>query len=380
MSHLNNNKILRTDLTKRIYGLDILRTIAILCVLCGHTYEYLPEEMHTTFNIFTRDGVSIFFILSGFLIGGILIKMIDKEKFTKRALLKFWINRWLRTLPPYYFALILLIIIALTVAPNLGIMHLEGKQVFRYFVFLQNFKIPHYGFFAESWSLSVEEWFYIIVPLVIITLNRVLKLKTKTTLLLTIILLIVAVNIIRTYRIYNGIAIDGHQVVMRLDALMYGVLGAFIAYYHNIFWNKSKYICFVLGILLYIMQSIDILSYIDISPNSYANQTFLVFLRMSWISVTVLLILPYLSSIKEGSGYIYKFLTYTSLISYSLYLLHYTFIKYAIIENIGNYIYISNIIKIILIWVLSYVLASVMYLYIERPSMNIRKKIKFLQR
>ncbi|MGV9011700.1 MAG: acyltransferase family protein [Flavobacteriales bacterium] len=78
---------------KRIYGLDILRAFAIIFVVAGHGQYLLPKNTHFLHRILVFDGVSIFFVLSGFLIGGILIKLIENNPPTKALLLDFWIRR-----------------------------------------------------------------------------------------------------------------------------------------------------------------------------------------------------------------------------------------------------------------------------------------------
>ena len=64
---------------KRVYGLDILRALAILFVVIGHGGYLLPERARKLINLLIFDGVSIFFVLSGFLIGGIFIKLIQEK-------------------------------------------------------------------------------------------------------------------------------------------------------------------------------------------------------------------------------------------------------------------------------------------------------------
>ncbi|GAB6012151.1 acyltransferase family protein [Viscerimonas tarda] len=327
--------MLRTDLSKRIYGLDILRSIAILCVLLGHTYSYLEwKDIEPVFDIFTRDGVTIFFVLSGFLIGGILIKTIDNEKFTIKSLTKFWINRWLRTLPPYYFVLILLLVVVY--AFNLGLKpsNLTTSQLLSYFGFLQNFRTPHYGFFLESWSLCVEEWFYLIVPVSLFILHRLFRFKAKTAIALTVVIIILSTNLLRLYRIYYGIPLDYHQVVMRLDSLMYGVLGAYLIHYYSDFWNKYIKTGLIIAAILFVAQAL--FGYCSASGPSAVVHTIVSDIQHSIVPIIVLLALPYLSSIKKGDGFVYRFFSYTSLISYSLYLLHATFIKYIIVENFSS--------------------------------------------
>jgi peptidoglycan/LPS O-acetylase OafA/YrhL len=87
--------------TSRVYGLDVFRAVAILFVLIGHSFEnakILPE-----IKVFGRlgiVGVELFFVLSGFLIGSIIMRLIDEKRFhTLGDISAFWKRRWLRTLP-----------------------------------------------------------------------------------------------------------------------------------------------------------------------------------------------------------------------------------------------------------------------------------------
>src|SRR5205085_5698906 len=106
-------------MAKRIYGLDILRAVAILLVIYAHWIVHVGSEI---FNL--GDGVAIFFVLSGFLIGKILFSIINK-RFAFRDLINFWIRRWFRTLPAYFFVVGLVMIFTHE-------LHLS------YFIFAQN--------------------------------------------------------------------------------------------------------------------------------------------------------------------------------------------------------------------------------------------------
>ena len=70
----------------RVYGLDILRALAVLFVVLSHGSKLLfPSINRITFYL-QFDGVAIFFVLSGFLIGGILIKVLEKEDASYQSL------------------------------------------------------------------------------------------------------------------------------------------------------------------------------------------------------------------------------------------------------------------------------------------------------
>lgn len=143
----------------RIYGLDLTRAIAILLVLISHTSYIFKESSNPILDLFGFQGVEIFFVLSGFLIGNILLKIINSASFSFSDITYFWVRRWFRTLPLYF--LILLV--------NIGIAYFVGYEItdnlWVYFVFLQNFSSEHILFFPESWSLSVEEYAYIFAPI-----------------------------------------------------------------------------------------------------------------------------------------------------------------------------------------------------------------------
>src|ERR1043165_8912860 len=86
---------------QRIFGLDILRAFAILSVVWVHGGELLPPAVQRYYRLLSPDGVSVFFVLSGYLIGGILIRTLAQEGAGVRTLWRFWARRWLRTLPNY---------------------------------------------------------------------------------------------------------------------------------------------------------------------------------------------------------------------------------------------------------------------------------------
>src|SRR5690349_1477199 len=86
---------------QRVFGLDLLRALAILFVVASHGTSLMPKLLHQVMDHIILDGVSIFFVLSGFLIGGILLRTFERHGVTVRVAIDFWIRRWFRTLPTY---------------------------------------------------------------------------------------------------------------------------------------------------------------------------------------------------------------------------------------------------------------------------------------
>ncbi len=147
-----------------IPGLDGLRAIAFLLVFACHT-DYI---------LVGWTGVLLFFVLSGFLITGILNKM--KSRFAgKEFFAKFYGRRFLRIFPLYYLYLFLMIGVAallLGVGYRINYMNEFYRQVPYAFVYLYNFfyassTFTQHKFLDHFWSLSVEEQFYIFWPLLI---------------------------------------------------------------------------------------------------------------------------------------------------------------------------------------------------------------------
>ena len=370
-------KFLKIELNQnRIYGLDILRALAILFVVIGHGKLLLPKDNHKYINPFIYDGVSIFFVLSGFLIGGILIKIFNKNKMSWNLIGHFWIRRWFRTLPNYF--LILLVLIALN---SFFVKNFEIGSVKWYFFFSQNLFSEHPTFFPEAWSISIEEWFYLIIPIIIFSFIKLFKISFNKSILITAFSLIILVTFHRYYR-FEASVIDNitwdlsfrKQVSTRLDSLMFGVIGAFVHRNYYKLWDKYKVLLFIIGIIIFIS-----LKYNLFQLEKYG--LFYCVFSFSLISIATLFLIPFLVSIKNGKGFLYKSLTYISLISYSMYLINLTIVQFWILGNIewsllsdfNGYLYLS--VRYALYWVLTIVISIIIYKFFEIPLMNLRDKV-----
>jgi len=171
------------DSSPRIAELDGLRGLAILLVILCH---YVGNPDHSPLGFlgnrlllaFTAgwSGVDLFFVLSGFLIGGILLDARDSPNYFRT----FYMRRVFRILPIYYvwtllFALI--VVAGLTLFPGrLGASWHELLRVPVQLCFLQNIFIgmPKFTWtwFAVTWSLAIEEQFYVVAPPLIRMLSR----------------------------------------------------------------------------------------------------------------------------------------------------------------------------------------------------------------
>jgi peptidoglycan/LPS O-acetylase OafA/YrhL len=308
---------MRTE--SRIFGLDLLRAFAVLCVVYGHGYnffsQYIPQKYY---NIPLFEGVTLFFVLSGFLIGRILLKTLTHEDFNGAMLREFWVRRWCRTLPNYFLVLIVLAICYPLLDKPLP------DSLLRYFTFSQNLFSPHPAFFPEAWSLAVEEWFYLCIPLPIYFLSKFSGFDRRRLMLYLIIAVIIAVTAFRFYRAWEyGFTTMKEwddtmrkQVFIRFDGLMLGVLGAYLSLYHEAFWERVATRATITGIVLFLADKV-LAGFFELP--AYIN-----YLTILVSNIATLCLLPMLSHWRRAPDKMTASVTFISVISYSMYLLNLT--------------------------------------------------------
>jgi len=155
--------------------LDGIRGIALLAVMLSHGGPYI-ERTSVLSKLFAYamipgwSGVELFFVLSGFLITGILLKSKTAENYFS----SFYARRFLRIFPIYYLVLTAGLLAASHVSWWNAVLPAAGKTRIAYYFYAQNWPMfwPHHLFlranvFGHFWSLAVEEQFYIVWPLVI---------------------------------------------------------------------------------------------------------------------------------------------------------------------------------------------------------------------
>lgn len=156
-SKKEQSNIIENKASIRLPGLDTLRACAIILVLAYHYMVVVSGK--NTFGFITNigwAGVDLFFVLSGYLIGNqILSSIVLNQNF---SLKKFYIKRLLRTLPNYYFILAIYFIFPLELGNK------ETASLWQFLTFTQNFGLRPGQTFTHSWSLCIEEQFYIILP------------------------------------------------------------------------------------------------------------------------------------------------------------------------------------------------------------------------
>lgn len=294
----------------RIFGLDLLRAIAVSAVLLSHSRFWLRSLSAGSerLRVFGFVGVELFFVLSGFLIGGILIRHLSKDP-SVRGLLVFWLRRWFRTLPNYYLFLIVNILIA---GASVSV------PIATYAFFVQGLAWPSPKFFGEAWSLAVEEWFYLSFPLLLWLLHR--RLKLRTAVWITCLLMVVASTAGRFFAVvYDDAPFNTIRkiVVLRLDALMFGVLAAYLKIFHERLWRWLARTSMPVGVVLLLL----VIGLYGVLERQWLDTS--VFGRTFYFSCTslgVLLLLPWLDSWQTCRAAVAPLIERLSLWSYSMYL------------------------------------------------------------
>lgn len=366
------------NITQRVFGLDLMRAMAITMVLCSHIlWIYNPNDgiIRQLFALFGFLGVEFFFVLSGFLIGRILYKIFMQDEFTIKSALGFLKRRWFRTLPNYFLVLLINIIITMSLGYSIPKLEL-------YFVFLQNGFLKMPTFFPESWSLSVEEWAYIILPVSLLLFSICFKPKNKNKFFLIITLLLIVLIIFFKVQYHfrtPATNLDEWNVslksvmIYRLDAIFIGVLSAWLSINYEKNWSKYKFTSAFVGGLIMLFMYFG-MGFLQILPATYPFVWNVIYLPLA--SLSIAFFVPFFSQLETSVGVIKKPVEFISKISYSIYLLHYSVILQLLmlIVNKNNMSLIQLHFITVLYLFVTVVMSYIFYRFYEKPIMDLRVK------
>ncbi len=288
--------------------LDGVRAIAVFMVIFFHFFfELNLSPLVTKIANFGRTGVSLFFVLSGFLITRILIATKDSPKYFS----SFYIRRSLRIFPLYYLFLALIFII---------LPLLSGKpfppfnlQVYNW-TYLQNFALafrwPHVSP-RHLWSLSVEEHFYLFWPLLIYLLS-IGKIVIAS-------VLIMVIAFVTKYFMIEWDYIPYYFTLARIDELAMGALLAVLETKNKLIHKHANK--FLLISMLLALPTIALLAiFTDL------NNTFIHIIKYNLLAFTFMGMVAYVISLRE-TNWVKRFLCtrpmlFSGKISYGLYIYH----------------------------------------------------------
>lgn len=308
----------------RVFGLDLLRAAAILMVICAHGFVVLYSHFGDVLGVFGHGGfygVELFFVLSGFLIGQILIRTgADLSRAGNVAF--FYVRRWFRTLPLFFLFLIVNIISERYFRAHA----VNFREALTHGVFLANWSGFHMTFFPESWSLAIEEWFYLLFP-------AALWLGLRFTRRFAVVFLVAAFSFLAFSTIARLIAAANPAntweleirmvVIYRFDALMIGMLGAWLSIQFPKSWLRSAFLCALSGLILLLAMYATLWKiengHLAFGDDNYFART----VRFTLVSLGFAFLLPAASGWRLArENFASAAVRKIALWSYSLYLVH----------------------------------------------------------
>lgn len=290
---------------KKIPQLDAVRGMAILLVIVHNTNANFPGLHLQAMFQNGWAGVDLFFVLSGFLITKILLD----SKQSGDSLRNFYARRCLRIWPLYYCLIFFMFVIVPHIRPSESAMIFAPRSSpwWAYPLFLQTFLVPHpssaTGPLGVTWSLAVEEQFYLIWPWIV----RYSSAKRLRQLAIAV---ICASPLLRLAFTLKGVEFYANSFC-RLDGLMAGALLALVVRSHN--FDPSRYLK-AAWVSLALTAPLVVL--ITSARAQWMNHSFSVLASLAFV---------YLSLFSTGrlrQLMTNRALVYTGTISYGLYLLH----------------------------------------------------------
>jgi peptidoglycan/LPS O-acetylase OafA/YrhL len=233
--------------TGRIGALDGWRGLAILLVLVDHAGEMMRKGRLHTATRTGATGVGIFFALSGFLITTILLA--EQNKFGHIDLLRFYLRRVFRLLPS-----VLVFLGALFILRELHILPMPGVQLLAPLLLFRNYISGDWGvgwYTSHFWSLTVEEHFYLIWPLLLLATRANVK-------VLTAIALGIAAwrEVSLHYRLFPGLWAPGRTDI-RIDSILWGCILAIVLAHPQMREKLTKVFS---GWVLFALLIVDVVS------------------------------------------------------------------------------------------------------------------------
>lgn len=351
--------------SQRHYGMDLVRGLAISTVLAGHGLVFFYAYINVTALIFPPVfAVEVFFQLSGFLIGRILLEMGDRG-LSLSSVRVFWLKRWFRTIPAYLFVVIATILIT-------------GTFNWSQWLFLQNYFPEQMDNFPVSWSLTIEEWFYLFFPLTMLLLSHLSFFRKRPgQIVVWAAIIMIALPWVGRFLAASGEVVMWDQgirkqIPLRLDAIAFGVLLS-IWHYRRPADLLKVHVNRILGVLAltgflfcwwYFNTHIDIFS----TRANLANSAFLYPL----ISIVCLTVIAYsVRFSRSKGGWFPRFITQVSLTSYSLYLVHlqiFTWLAKQVDSVLSAWLWFTVALLVLA------VTGGALYRWVEKPFMKLRSR------
>lgn len=373
--------------SKRVPELDGLRGIAILSVLIWHYYAAVAGPPMSPLTLALRlplnlawSGVDLFFVLSGYLIGGILLDHRDAPNYFK----VFYVRRICRIVP-VYFAWILLFIPAGVLSAKFMSLDVvtalfgDPLPLLAYFTFTQNFVMAvrqNFGpeWLAITWSLAIEEQFYLVLPLVIrMSPRRWLPAVLATFILLPPILRIVTIVHDPTATVFVHVL-----PIFRADALFLGVLCAVLIRNPGTRHLLADSIPWLYGLL-----ALFVLGFGWLTFHSAFDPRAMAFYGYSWLALMYACLLLIATLEQQGPVKALARLSILGrfgMLAYGIYLTHQAvnaLLHGWLLQQVPAIHNPTDILVTLLAFAVTYLLALLSWTYFEKPLVDIGHRLAY---
>lgn len=330
----------------------------------GFVFPFYFDDLVGIYGVTASFGVEIFFVLSGFLIGQLIIKEVLTPP-SWRGLSRFYVRRWLRTLPPYYLVL--------------GLRTFIGHPFsWKFLVFVQNFDHKVMTSFPVSWSLSIEEWFYLLAPFFLLLAALAARRGSPRVFFATCGAIAILTLGARVAAVLKWNIQPRDHIFLRMDTMMVGVMLGGLRVYDRARYDrivrhrKALFAAGVAGIL-----AMGAVLYRQIWVGTVNDSIFMRTVFFDPLSISIGLWLLSLESsetvnrrwnARRWAGAI----RFVSLTSYSMYLIHLSAFEPFWVLNDRTSGVPQSLLWMTCALAVSTVLAALMYRFFERPVLRLR--------
>lgn len=343
----------------RYLYLDLLRALAILLVLGAHNSSQYHENdfisiILRTWKFIGWCGVDLFFVLSGFLISGLVFK--DIEKFKKFRLKRFFIRRSFKIYPSF----LLFLCVTFPLYKHVSFVDPTISQLLSEAFFLRNYI---QGYWVHTWSLCVEEHFYLSFPIFVYLILKYFYSRFYYFLILFLIGIVLMIIFNRVYQIYVNDAYVTFATHHRMDSILWGVIIRYFFKFHSNFIQK------VLPFRFWLL----LLSFILISPIFFiqGDSKFMHSFGVTFLYIGFGIILLIMSTIHIPRNGVIAFIAYIGQCSYLIYLWH-LFVRRVIDFHLWKVIPISSELSFPLYMLSSITFGILLTKVIEEPILKWR--------
>ena len=351
-------------------GLDLLRALAIIVVVIYHAALFgfkLPGRV----DRFGWIGVDLFFVLSGYLIGGQLLAPLARDQ--RMNLGRFFARRALRIMPAYFVVLAIYFLL-----PSWREYSEMSQPLWKFLLSIQNIALHGGTAFSHAWSLAVEDQFYLALPFLLLFLYR----RPRTAIIIPC-LLVVGGIALRTFLAAQNPSVDGgvsfrgfqawiyYPTWTRLDPLVFGVALAAIEKFRLQWWRRlTNY-----AIWLWLPGLVLIVYGLWLGEGDYLTVTACTW-QFPLIALGMAALLIYAVSPRlvfrrvaiPGAAFIAS-------IAYSAYLIQKLVIRFVEQFCASHNIVLTSAPALICVELCVYAAATILFFTVERPFLQLRHRI-----